>query len=79
MTNIRGKTLAQVIAIAAASFDERSEQAINDAANIVRDNGGTDDEIEAMCNLQREILAQDREAQLTELRAWLKRGGEPLQ
>ena len=32
-----------------------------------------------MCNLQRQILAQDREAQLTELRAWLSAAVEPLQ
>jgi hypothetical protein len=79
MTNIRGKTVAEVLAIAAASYDELTGEAVNDAANMVADFGGTEDEIEAMRELQRKIMEQDRKAYLAKYRAFLERGGEPLQ
>ena len=77
--DLRGMSLDQIVATAAAAFDERFEEAIDDAASMVRDHGGTEDEIEAMCERSRQMLEQGRKAELAELRAWLERGGEPLQ
>jgi hypothetical protein len=74
MMKHHGMNLDQ-IAATAAFVDENFDDWIDKAGDIARAHGGTEDEIEAMRELQREWLAQDRK----ELRAWLERGGETLQ
>ena len=46
------------------------------AENLSWGRRGSEEEVEAMRNLQRQWLERDRNEQLAKLRAWLKRGGE---
>ena len=51
--NVRGMNLDQIMALSAASLDEWAEEAVDNAGKLCRDLGGTEDEIEAMRELQR--------------------------
>ena len=75
---LRGMNLERIVATAAAAFDERAQAMIDGAADIVRDHGGTEDEVESFCDLQRQRFERDRDEQLAKLRAWLQRGCEYL-
>ena len=76
--NVRGMDLDQLMTTTASALDEVCEELIEDAANIVRDHGGDDEDVEAMRDLKRQQFEQCRTAQLAKLRAWLQRGGEYL-
>jgi hypothetical protein len=76
--DIRGMNLDQVMAVSAAALDETFEEMVDNAGNLCRDHGGTEDEIESMREWQRQRLTEGRDEQLAKLRAWLERGCESL-
>jgi hypothetical protein len=55
--------VSQIMALAAAELDACLKEMIDSAGNLVRDHGGTEDEVKAM---------------RAQMRAWLLRGGETL-
>ena len=76
--NVRGMNLDQVMSVSAAALDETFEEMVDNAGNLCRDHGGTEEEIETVRDWQRQQLERDRDEHLAKLRAWLKRGGEGL-
>ena len=77
--DVRGKSLDQVMTISAEAFDEALEEMIDNAGNLCRDHGGTEDEVESAREMQRQSLMEVRDEKLIELRRWLERGCESLQ
>jgi hypothetical protein len=71
-------TAKQILEKAMVSYDRRFAEAVDQVCDLARDFGGTDEEIEAMRDLQHRVFVQDREDYRAKLRAWLARSGESL-
>jgi hypothetical protein len=76
--NVHGMRLDQVTTLSAEALDDAFEEAVDNAGNLVRDHGGTEEEIETVREMQRQFLQQGRDAHLAKSRTWLDRGCESL-
>ena len=63
----------------AAAIDERIDAALISDCDAIRARGATEEEISDFLARAQRDYATWREHTLTELRAWLERGGEALQ
>lgn len=72
-------TIDELMAKAAGKVDEIIEAKLIEAADMLRAKGGTEAEVAEFLQWHRADLAAARDEQQKELRAWLARGGEPLQ
>ena len=52
---------------------ETFDEMVDNAGKLCRDHGGTEDEIELVCELQRQWLEEERDVYLAKLRGWLER------
>lgn len=73
------RRLAKHLAEAAASYDRRADENVTNAEILLRDRGGTDEEVASYAEIMREQNVENRAKYLADLEAWLRRGGETLQ
>ena len=52
---------------------------MTNAEILLRDRGGTDEEVASYAEIMREQNVENRAKYLADLEAWLRRGGETLQ
>jgi hypothetical protein len=72
--DITGMTRDEIIAASADTLEEIFADMIDNAGKLIAEHGGTDGEVEAARELQRELLRRNK----FRLRCWLERDGAPL-
>jgi hypothetical protein len=73
-------TIEEIMAKAAAHMEALAAESTSNAIDMLYDTGFPEpEEIEAFTKWYSELLRLDKIENLKQLRAWLERGGEPLQ
>ena len=70
--DLRGMNMAEVMATSAAALDETFDEMVDNAGKLCRITAAPN-EIELVCELQRQWLEEERDVNLAKLRGWLER------